>query len=133
MRAAIERHAEARGLGDAAAADPRRRLDHGEAAAGGRQPARGRDAGGAGADDDDIDLVPTARRGLAPAGGRERWPNAGCRRHCGKAGQHTPSGPSFHGLQLVLTLHCNVLIFARSCRHAANVMANIRLLPAAQP
>ena len=73
MRAAIERHAEATRLGDTAPADPVRRLDQGEAAPGGRQPARGRDTRGAGADDDHIDLSPrrhAAALGRAP--GRPR-------------------------------------------------------------
>ena len=64
MRAAIERHAEALHIGDAAAADMIGRFDHHIAPAGGGKPARGGDAGGAGADDDDIER---ARDGAAPS------------------------------------------------------------------
>ena len=55
MRAAIERHAEAFGIGDAAAADMIGGFDHDIAPAGGGKAARRGDAGGAGPDDDDVE------------------------------------------------------------------------------
>ena len=57
-RAAIVRHAEQRGIGDAAAADRARRFQHHAFAAGGDDPPRRGDAGGAGSDDHDVDAGP---------------------------------------------------------------------------
>ena len=70
MRAAIERHAEALRIGDAAAADMIGGFDHHIAPAGGGEPARGGDAGGAGADDDDLDRARTRRASRRRSPGR---------------------------------------------------------------
>ena len=75
--AAIEWHAESPRIGDAAPADMVGGLEHDEALLGGGDAARGRDAGGAGADNHHIDVArgrPGAERGLRQqrrAGGQE--------------------------------------------------------------
>ena len=67
MRAAVERHAERRCIGDTAPADLAGGLEHGEALLGGGDAARGGDAGGAGADNHHVHVAfgrPGAERGL---------------------------------------------------------------------
>ena len=56
-RAAIERHPEARNIGEAAAAGPTRRLHHDDAAVRRHDAARGGDTGSARADHDDIGIA----------------------------------------------------------------------------
>ena len=92
MGAAIERHAEGLRVGDAAAADVIGRLDHHEAALGGGDTARRRDAGGAGAHDDDIDVA----RGRNGAEG-------GARRERGGAGEEGTAAQCWHGFQMLIT------------------------------
>ncbi len=68
MRAAIERHAEALRVGDAAAADMIGRFEQHVTPAGGGDLSRRGDAGRAGADDDDIDRARESARSPAKAG-----------------------------------------------------------------
>ena len=76
MGAAVERHAECLGVGDAAAADMVGRLDQHIAPPGGGDAARRGDAGGAGADDDDVDRG--RRRLRRGRGGRTRRKRCSC-------------------------------------------------------
>ena len=76
MSAAVERHAEQAGVGEAASADPVGGLDHRHLAVGGDHATGGRDAGGPGPDHHDVDV----------AGGRHGG-ERGTGRHCGGAGE----------------------------------------------
>ena len=104
MGAAIVRHAERLGVGDAASADLAGRLQHDVAQpARRREPPRGRDAGGAGADHDDIDVAGTRRtcrirrvRCRALARRTERRPCA----KGGGSGKERPASQTFHRIQV---------------------------------
>jgi hypothetical protein len=72
VRAAIEWHAEALGVGDAAAADMIAGFDHDVMTAGGGEFSRGGDAGRSGTDNDDLDRAGRRRGGAEGRTRRER-------------------------------------------------------------
>ena len=86
MRAAVIGHAEGAGVGDATPADAVHRLDERHPAPGGGEPPRGRDAGGARPDDDDIDR---------PRGGDGAQSRAGPKR--GRGGEKRSAAELLHG------------------------------------
>ena len=90
MRAEIERHAEYLRIGDTAAANPTTRLIDPIALLAGSNAARGRDAGGAGADDGHVHVARILRRGE-----RRR------RNQCGGGGKKRAAAKPRHGIRIL--------------------------------
>ncbi len=89
MRAEIERHAEGLGVGDAAAADAAAGFDQRVSHLGGGEAARGGDAGGAGANNHDIDV------------GIRREHDGGLGQHGGGSGEEGTAIKRRHGIRMI--------------------------------
>ena len=90
VRAEIERHAEQAGVGDAAAADARARLEQRNARLAGAGAAGGGDAGGAGADNNKVDI------GLLRPG-----MDGGRRDQRGGTGEKRAAAKPRHGIRMI--------------------------------